>query len=90
VDASTTQGTLLTTLVEVSKTVVHQALGFERFKGFFSSAVPLSDDVFQYRPRVAAVHRCPVYKASSRCPASWAAPPPGTTRNPGSHPACRP
>jgi len=52
--------------VEVSNTVVHQALGFDRYKGFFSSAAPLSDDVFQYRPREVAVHRRPVYKASSR------------------------
>ena len=27
---------------------VHQALGFERTKGWYSSAAPLSDDVFQY------------------------------------------
>merc|ERR1712106_337263 len=27
---------------------VHQALGFERAKGWYSSAAPLSDDVFQY------------------------------------------
>lgn len=27
---------------------VHQALGFERARGFYSSAAPLSDDVFQY------------------------------------------
>jgi len=36
----------------VSKAVVlskvHQALGFDRAKGFYSSAAPLSDDVFQY------------------------------------------
>ena len=40
------------TLFRIAKKVVlskvHEKLGFERTKGWYSSAAPLSDDVFQY------------------------------------------
>ena len=40
------------TLFRIAKKLVlskvHEKLGFERTKGWYSSAAPLSDDVFQY------------------------------------------